>query len=157
MFRRYRWRAFLYKNPKSNDQCRPGNAGYESSYSSGTVYWFRFEPLNGKAISDDGIYLCGNLIDAQPFTLRVTLMKIAVRIVHSARYVFFKLCSHCPFEAQYRQTLHNIYRLQPLLFSLYWSSGNAVHLDNSTIPLALQGSSAPFWVETDPAKPGTRL
>ena len=48
-------------------------------------------------------------------TLRVKLMKIAVRIVRSARYVFFKLCSHCPFEAQYRQTLHNIYRLQPLL------------------------------------------
>ena len=48
-------------------------------------------------------------------TVRLNLLKIAARIVHSARYVVFKLCSHCPFEAQYWETLHNIHRLQPLL------------------------------------------
>ena len=48
-------------------------------------------------------------------TVRLNLLKLAARIVHSARYIFFKLCSHCPFEAQYRETLDNIQRLQPLL------------------------------------------
>ena len=48
-------------------------------------------------------------------TVRLNLLKIAARIVHSARYIFFKLCSHCPFEAQYWETLNNIQRLQPLI------------------------------------------
>ena len=48
-------------------------------------------------------------------TVRLNLLRIAVRIVRSARYVFFKLCSHCPFETQYVETLQNIRRLHPLL------------------------------------------
>jgi hypothetical protein len=48
-------------------------------------------------------------------TLRLQLLKIAGRIVHSARYVFFKLCSHCPFEREFYETLSNIHRFQPLL------------------------------------------
>ena len=48
-------------------------------------------------------------------TLRLKLLKIAARIVRSARYVFFRLCSHCPFEAQYRDTLYNLNRFKPLL------------------------------------------
>lgn len=48
-------------------------------------------------------------------TLRLKLLKIAVKVVRSARYVFFKLCSHCPFEAEFQETLVNIRRLQPML------------------------------------------
>ena len=48
-------------------------------------------------------------------TVRLNLLKFAVRVVRSARYVFFKLCSHCPFETQYVETLRNIRQLHPLL------------------------------------------
>ncbi len=55
--------------------------------------------------------MCKDRID----TIRLALLKIAVRVVRSARYVFFKLCSHCPYEAQFYETLANIRRLQPKL------------------------------------------
>ena len=48
-------------------------------------------------------------------TLRLKLLKIAVKVVRSARYVFFKLCSHCPFEAEFQETLVNIRCLKPML------------------------------------------
>ena len=48
-------------------------------------------------------------------TLRLKLLKIAARVVHSARYVFFKLCSYCPFQAEVYETLSNIRHLHPLL------------------------------------------
>ena len=47
-------------------------------------------------------------------TLRLKLIKIAARIVRSARYVIFKLCSSCPFQLEFYETLHNIRQLQPL-------------------------------------------
>ena len=53
----------------------------------------------------------GNRID----TVRLTLLKIAVRVVRSARYVYFKLCSHCPYEPQFFMTLANIRSLCPQL------------------------------------------
>lgn len=48
-------------------------------------------------------------------TVRLSLLKIAVRVVRSARYVYFKLCSHCPYEPQFYMTLANIRGLRPLL------------------------------------------
>lgn len=48
-------------------------------------------------------------------TIRLSLLKIAVRVVRSARYVYFKLCSHCPYESQFYMTLGNIRGLRPLL------------------------------------------
>ena len=48
-------------------------------------------------------------------TLRLKLLKIAARVVHSARYVYFQLCSSCPFQAEFCQTLCNIWNLTPLL------------------------------------------
>ena len=47
-------------------------------------------------------------------TLRLKLIKIAARIVRSARYVVFKLCSSCPFQNEFYETLHNTWRLHPL-------------------------------------------
>lgn len=48
-------------------------------------------------------------------TVRLKLLKLAVRIVSSARYVFFKLCSHCPYQTQFYETLSNIGKLCPQL------------------------------------------
>ena len=44
-------------------------------------------------------------------TVRLKLLKLAARIVSSARYVYFKLCSHCPYQTQFYETLSNIGKL----------------------------------------------
>ena len=48
-------------------------------------------------------------------TVRLKLLKLVVRIVKSARYVYFKLCSHCPYKTQFYETLFNIGKLRPQL------------------------------------------
>ena len=45
-------------------------------------------------------------------TLRMKLIKIAARIVRSARYIVFKLCSSCPFQHEFFETLQNIRQIQ---------------------------------------------
>jgi hypothetical protein len=47
-------------------------------------------------------------------TVRLKLIKIATKVVRSARRVIFKLCSSCPYKDAFRQTLENIRRLSPL-------------------------------------------
>lgn len=44
-------------------------------------------------------------------TVRFKLLKLAARIVRSARYAYFKLCSHCPYQTQFYETLSNIGKL----------------------------------------------
>ena len=44
-------------------------------------------------------------------TVRLKLMKIAARVVHSARYTTFKLCSSCPYKEEFYETLRNIHGL----------------------------------------------
>ena len=48
-------------------------------------------------------------------TVRLKLLKLAVRIVKSARYLYFKLCSHSPYKTQFYETLFNIGKLCPQL------------------------------------------
>lgn len=48
-------------------------------------------------------------------TFRLKLLKIAARIIRTARYIVFKLCSSCPFQSEFYETLRNIQRFQPLL------------------------------------------
>ena len=48
-------------------------------------------------------------------TVRLKLLKIAARVVHSARYTTFKLCSSCPYKKEFYETLQNIRGLQPQL------------------------------------------
>jgi hypothetical protein len=48
-------------------------------------------------------------------TIRIKLLKIAARIVHSARYTIFKLCSSCPYKLEFYETLRNIQKLRPRL------------------------------------------
>ena len=45
-------------------------------------------------------------------TVRLKLMKIAARVVHSARYTTFKLCSSCPYKDEFYETLRNIQGLR---------------------------------------------
>ena len=47
-------------------------------------------------------------------TIRMRLLKIAARAVHSAGYVTFKLCSSCPYKAEFCDTLRRIQQLTPL-------------------------------------------
>ena len=48
-------------------------------------------------------------------TIRLKLMKIAARVVRSARYKYFKLCSSCPYKKEFYETLDNIHKLRPQL------------------------------------------
>lgn len=48
-------------------------------------------------------------------TIRLKLLKIATRAVHSARYLILKLCNSCPYKKEFYETLDNIHRLQPKL------------------------------------------
>ena len=48
-------------------------------------------------------------------TVRLKLLKIAARVVHSARYITFKLCSSYPYKNEFYETLKNIRGLQPKL------------------------------------------
>ena len=48
-------------------------------------------------------------------TIRLKLLKIAARVVKSARYKYFKLCSSCPYKKEFYETLENIRNLRPQL------------------------------------------
>lgn len=48
-------------------------------------------------------------------TIRMKLLKIAAKAVHSARYITFKLSSSCPYKDEFYETLENIHQLQPKL------------------------------------------
>ena len=45
-------------------------------------------------------------------TVRLKLLKIAVKVVHSARYITFKLCSSCPYKNEFYETFSNINKLK---------------------------------------------
>ena len=47
-------------------------------------------------------------------TIRMRLLKIAARAVHSAGYITFKLCSSCPYKAEFYGTLQRIQQLTPI-------------------------------------------
>ena len=51
----------------------------------------------------------------QANTIRIKLLKVAARIIRSARYKVFKLCSSFPYQKEFVETLHNIRRLRPQL------------------------------------------
>ena len=48
-------------------------------------------------------------------TFRLKLLKIAARVIKSARYVFFKLCSSCVYKKEFMDILSNIQMLNPQL------------------------------------------
>ena len=42
-------------------------------------------------------------------TVRLKLLKIATKVVHSARYITFKLCSSCPYGKCFKDILNTLY------------------------------------------------
>ena len=44
-------------------------------------------------------------------TVRLKLLKIAAKVIRSARYITFKLCSSCPYKNEFYETLSNIVKL----------------------------------------------
>ena len=40
-------------------------------------------------------------------TVRLKLIKIAAKVIRSARYITFKLCSSCPYKDEFYETLFN--------------------------------------------------
>ena len=59
--------------------------------------------------------LAANMRNQRIDTIRLKLLKIAAKVVSSARYKYFKLCSSCPYKKEFFETLENIHRLQPQL------------------------------------------
>ena len=56
--------------------------------------------------------LSANMRKQRIDTVRLKLLKIAAKVIHSARYITFKLCSSCPYKNEFYETLSNISRLQ---------------------------------------------
>ena len=59
--------------------------------------------------------LPANMKNQRIDTIRLKLLKVAAKVVHSARYTVFKLCSSCPYKKEFHETLSNIRGLQPQL------------------------------------------
>ncbi len=59
--------------------------------------------------------LSANMRKQRIDTIRLKLLKIAAKVVHSARYTIFKLCSSCPYKQEFYKTLSNIRELRPKL------------------------------------------
>ena len=55
--------------------------------------------------------LSSNMRKQRIDTVRLKLLKIAAKAVHSARYITFKLCSSCPYKNEFYETFSNISKL----------------------------------------------
>lgn len=61
------------------------------------------------------LVLVANMRKLRIDTIRLKLLKVAAKVVKSARYKYFKLCSSCPYKKEFYETLENIKRLRPQL------------------------------------------
>jgi hypothetical protein len=59
--------------------------------------------------------LTGKMKNFHADTIRLKLLKIAGKLVKSARSIIFKLCSNCPYIREFYETLTNIGQLTPKL------------------------------------------
>lgn len=59
--------------------------------------------------------LSANIRKQRIDTVRLKLLKIAVKVVRSARYITFKLCSSCPYKSEFYKTIFNIGKLNAQL------------------------------------------
>lgn len=55
--------------------------------------------------------LSANMRKQRIDTVRLKLLKIAAKVIRSARYITFKLCSSCPYKDEFYNTLYNISKL----------------------------------------------
>ena len=61
------------------------------------------------------LVLSSNMRKQQINTIRLKLLKVATKVVHTARYTIFKLCSSCPYKKEFYETISNIRKLSPQL------------------------------------------
>ena len=54
------------------------------------------------------LVLSANMRKQRVDTVSFKLLKIAAKVVRSARYIRFKLCSSCPYKNEFYETLSNI-------------------------------------------------
>ena len=47
-------------------------------------------------------------------TIRMKLLKIASKVIRSSRYIYFKLCSSCPYQKEFAEVVQNIRQLPQL-------------------------------------------
>lgn len=59
--------------------------------------------------------LCASMRKQCVDTIRLKLIKIAAKVIRSGRYIYFKLCSSCPYQNEFFETLDNIRSLVPQL------------------------------------------
>ena len=59
--------------------------------------------------------LSANMRKQRIDTVRLKLQKIAAKVVRSARYITFKLCSSCPYKNEFYETISNIGNLNAQL------------------------------------------
>lgn len=55
--------------------------------------------------------LSANMRKQRIDTVRLKLLKISAKVIRSARYITFKLCSSCPYKGEFYKTLSNISKL----------------------------------------------
>ena len=55
--------------------------------------------------------LSANMRKQRIDTVRLKLLKIAAKVIRSARYITFKLCSSCSYKDEFYETLSNISKL----------------------------------------------
>ena len=61
------------------------------------------------------LVLSSNMRKQQINTIRLKLLKVAAKVVHTARYTIFKLCSSCLYKKEFYETISNIRKLSPQL------------------------------------------
>ena len=72
---------------------------FVSKLSHNIFNWFRRPALSA------------NMRKQRIDTVRLKLLKIAAKVIRSARYITFKLCSSCPYKDEFYNTLSNISKL----------------------------------------------
>ncbi|MDW7668772.1 MAG: IS1380 family transposase [Bacillota bacterium] len=60
------------------------------------------------------LVLPANMKKMQIDTIRLKLIKVAAKVVRSARYITFKLCSSCPYQKEFYKIFENIKRIPKL-------------------------------------------
>lgn len=109
------------------------NRGRMENFIKESKSGFNFESMssNSKIVNENRLQICMlayNLFNwfkrlvlpvkmqkMQINTIRLKLIKIAAKVIRSARYLVFKLCSSCPYQKEFFETLDNIQHLKPKL------------------------------------------
>ena len=67
---KYRGVKFSHYRPSSTDETSSASVFYQddNGYTTGTTYWFKYEPLKWKVLDPStGLVMCATIIDSQPY------------------------------------------------------------------------------------------